>query len=209
MHKLVCTLREGILPRAARSQENRRPTAGIVSLLLWGLLGLATAFQPALAQSAVDQRLEKALRELGFPDGKLPPLKPAFGSYVDTVQVGNLLFLSSAAPQRPDGQFVRGRVPDQVKLEDAIIAAKLACVREVNRIKMAVGDLNRVKRIVNVRGKTLAQEGFTDHTKITDGCSAFLVEVFGDAGKHTRTSEGLSSAPFGVTFEVDILVELN
>jgi hypothetical protein len=96
-----------------------------------------------------------------------------------------------------------------VKLEDAIIAAKLACVREVNRIKMAVGDLNRVKRIVNVRGKTLAQEGFTDHTKITDGCSAFLVEVFGDAGKHTRTSEGLSSAPFGVTFEVDILVELN
>jgi enamine deaminase RidA (YjgF/YER057c/UK114 family) len=177
--------------------------------LLWGLLGLVTAFQPALAQSAVDQRLEKALRELGFPDGKLPPLKPAFGSYVDTVQVGNLLFLSSAAPQRPDGQFVRGRVPDQVKLEDAIIAAKLACVREVNRIKMAVGDLNRVKRIVNVRGKTLAQEGFTDHTKITDGCSAFLVEVFGDAGKHTRTSEGLSSAPFGVTFEVDILVELN
>jgi hypothetical protein len=60
-----------------------------------------------------------------------------------------------------------------------------------------------------VRGKTLAQEGFTDHGKITDACSAFFVEVFGDAGRHTRTSEGLSSAPFGVTFEVDVLVELN
>jgi enamine deaminase RidA (YjgF/YER057c/UK114 family) len=165
--------------------------------------------QPAFAQSAVDQRLAKALRELGFPEGKLPPLKPAFGSYVDAVQVGNLLFLSSAAPQRPDGQFVRGRVPDQVKVEDAAVAAKLACVRQVNRMKLVLGDLNKVKRIVNVRGKTLAQEGFTDHTKITDACSAFFVEVFGEAGKHTRTSEGLSSAPFGVTFEVDVLVELN
>jgi enamine deaminase RidA (YjgF/YER057c/UK114 family) len=181
----------------------------IVSAAL--MLASLAAFPPgALAQSsAIDQRLEKALRELGFPDGKLPPLKPAFGNYVDTVQVGNLLFLSSAAPQRPDGQFVRGRVPDQVKVEDAAVAAKLACVRQVNRLKLALGDLNKVKRIVNVRGKTLAQEGFTDHGKITDACSAFFVEVFGDAGRHTRTSEGLSSAPFGVTFEVDVLVELN
>jgi enamine deaminase RidA (YjgF/YER057c/UK114 family) len=163
----------------------------------------------ARAQSdAIEQRLQKALRELGFPDGQLPALKPAFGNYVDAIQVGNLLFLSSAAPQRPDGQFVKGRVPDQLKLEDAIVAAKLACVRQVNRMKLALGDLGRVKRIVSVRGKTWAQDGFTDHTKITDGCSAFFVEVFGDAGKHTRTSEGLGSAPFGVTFEVDVLVEL-
>jgi enamine deaminase RidA (YjgF/YER057c/UK114 family) len=167
------------------------------------------AAQAALAQSAgIEQRLEKALRELGFPDGKLPALKPAFGNYVDTIQVGNLLFLSSAAPQRPDGQFVKGRVPDQVSLGDAIVAAKLACVRQINRLKLALGDLGRVKRIVYVRGKTLAQEGFTDHTKITDGCSAFFVEVFGEDGKHTRTSEGLGSAPFGVTFEVDVVVEL-
>lgn len=182
---------------------NKLFTAG--ALMLTAL----AVYQPALAQAGtIDQRLEKALRELGFPDGKLPPLKPAFGSYVDAVQVGSLLFLSSAAPQRPDGQFVKGRVPDQVKVEEAITAAKLACVRQVNRMKLALGDLNKVKRIVNVRGKTLAQDGFADHTKITDGCSAFFVEVFGEAGKHTRTSEGLSSAPFGVTFEVDVLVEL-
>jgi enamine deaminase RidA (YjgF/YER057c/UK114 family) len=171
--------------------------------------GFAAVLPAAAQSSAIEQRLEKTLRELGFPDGKLPPLKPAFGNYVDTVQSGNQLFLSSAAPQRPDGQFVRGRVPDQVKVEDAMVAAKLACVRQVNRMKLALGDLGKVKRIVYVRGKTLAQEGFTDHTRITDACSAFLVEVFGDAGKHARTSEGLSSAPFGVTFEVDILVEVN
>jgi enamine deaminase RidA (YjgF/YER057c/UK114 family) len=170
---------------------------------------MVAAADAARAQpDGIEQRLQKALRELGFPDGKLPPLKPAFGNYVDAIQVGTLLFLSSAAPQRPDGQFVKGRVPDQTKVEDAIVAAKLACVRQVNRLKLALGDLRRVKRIVSVRGKTWAQDGFTDHTRITDGCSAFLVEVFGDAGKHTRTSEGLGSAPFGVTFEVDVLVEL-
>lgn len=169
-----------------------------------------TAAQSALAQSAaIEQRLEKALREIGFADGKLPPLKPAVGNYVDTIQVGNLLFLSSAAPQRPDGQFAKGRVPDQVGVDAAVVAAKLACVRQVNRLKLALGDLARVKRIVQVRGKIWAQDGFTDHTKITDGCSALFVEVFGDAGKHTRTSEGLGSAPFGVTFEVDVLVEIS
>lgn len=168
---------------------------------------MCTAFS-ATAQSALDQRLEKALKNLGFADGKMPELKPAFGNYVDSVQVGNLVFLSSAAPQRPDGQFVKGRVPDQVTVDQAIVAAKLACVRQVNRMKLVLGDLNRVKRIVFVKGKVLAQADFTDHTKITDGCSSFLVEVFGDAGKHARTTEGIISAPFGVTVEVETIIEV-
>lgn len=172
------------------------------------LLALSAAGAAAQA-SAIDQRLEKALRDLGFADGKLPALKPAFGNYVDSVQVGNLLFLSSAAPQKPDGQFFKGRVPDQVSVEQAVVAAKLACVRQVNRLKLVLGDLGRVKRIVFVKGKVLAQADFADHTKIIDGCSAFLVEVFGDAGKHARTTEGIISAPFGVTVEVETIVELN
>ncbi len=173
-------------------------------------LAVAACTTTAYAQTAaIEQRLEKALREIGFQDGKLPVLKPAVGNYVDHIQVGNLLFLSSAAGQRPDGQFARGRVPDQVKLEDAITVAKLACVRQINRIKLAVGDLGKVKRIVNVKGKIWTQEGYTDGTKVIDGCSALLVDVFGEAGKHTRTTEGMASLPFGVTLEVDVLVELN
>jgi enamine deaminase RidA (YjgF/YER057c/UK114 family) len=174
------------------------------------LLILALGCAGASAQTmTIDQRLEKALKDLGFPDGKLPALKPAFGNYVDSVQVGNLLFLSSAAPQKPDGTFFKGRVPDQVSVDQAVVAAKLACVRQVNRMKMVLGDLGRVKRIVFVKGKVLAQADFTDHTKIIDGCSAFLVEVFGEAGKHTRTTDGIISAPFGVTVEVETVVELN
>jgi enamine deaminase RidA (YjgF/YER057c/UK114 family) len=181
--------------------------AGFLRAACTGLILLATT-QAGAQTSAIEQRLEKALKDLGFADGRLPALKPAFGNYVDSVQVGNLVFLSSAAPQRPDGQFVKGRVPDQVTVDQAIVAAKLACVRQVNRMKMVLGDLNRVKRIVFMKGKVLAQADFTDHTKIMDGCSAFLVEVFGDAGKHTRTTDGLSSAPFGVTIEVETVIEV-
>ena len=176
----------------------------IVTGLLTGCAGMQTTSGDS---AAIEARLSTALRALGFADGKLPALKPATGNYVDAIQVGHLLFLSSAAPQKPDGTFARGRVPDQVKPEEAIISAKLACVRQVNRIKLALGDLGRVKRIVNVQGKVWTQDNFTGHTPITDGCSAFLVEVFGEAGKHTRTSEGMASQPFGVTFEVDMLVE--
>ncbi len=169
----------------------------------------AAATSGAMAQtSAIEQRLEKAVKDLGWPDGKLPALKPAFGNYVDAVQVGTLLFLSSAAPQKPDGQFFKGRVPDQVPVDQAIVAARLACLRQINRLKLVVGDLDRVKRIVFVKGKVLAQPDFVEHTKIVDGCSALFNEVFGEAGKHARTSDGVASQPFGVTVEVETIVEL-
>lgn len=177
---------------------------------LVGGLFLSIAACSALAQDAgtIESRLKTELTALGFPNGELPALKPAFGNYVDAVQVGNMLILSSAAPQRPDGQFVKGRVPDQVNVNDAMVAAKLACVRQIARIKLVLGDLNRVQRIAFVRGKIWSTPEFTDQTKVTDACSALFVSVFGDAGKHARTTEGIVSGPFGVTVEVETFVEV-
>lgn len=178
------------------------------SLVIACLAGAAAA---ASAQTAgtIDSRLKTELTALGFADGALPALKPAFGNYVDAVQVGDMLYLSSAAPQRPDGQFVKGRVPDQVNVDAAMVAAKLACVRQIARMKLVLGDLDRVKRIVYVKGKILSQPDFADQTKITDACSSLFVTVFGDAvGKHARTTEGIVAGPFGVTVEVETFVEL-
>ncbi|MBB1601025.1 hypothetical protein A9977_13335 [Variovorax sp. UMC13] len=166
--------------------------------------------QPPAAQpaSTIESRLKTELLALGFADGQLPVLKPAFGNYVDAVKVGNMLYLSSAAPQRPDGQFVKGRVPDQVGVADAMVAAKLACVRQIARLKLVLGDLNQVQRIVYVRGKVYSQPDFTDQTKVTDACSALYVSVFGDAGRHARTTEGIVAGPFGVAVEMETFVEL-
>lgn len=159
----------------------------------------------------VNSRLKTELLALGFANGDLPTLTPAFGNYVDVVEVGTLLYLSSAAPQAPSGSFVKGRVPDQLSVAQAINASKYACVRQVNRLKNYLGDLKRVKKIVYVRGKIVTKDGtFQDHTAIIDGCSAFLVNVFGNqTGRHARTSDGLLSLPLNVTLEIELIAERN
>jgi hypothetical protein len=126
----------------------------------------------------INDRLKAQLLELRFPNGQLPTLTPALGNYVDLVPVGRFLFLSSAAPQTPTGTFVTGRVPNEISVAQAIIAAKLACVRQVNRLKTHLGDRKHVKKIVFVKGKVLAQSNLTGHTAIVDGCSGFLINVF-------------------------------
>ncbi|CAF1624277.1 unnamed protein product, partial [Adineta ricciae] len=78
----------------------------------------------------IEKRLQAELLALGFPNGQLPTLVPALGNYVDVVEVNKLLFLSSAAPQTPQGTFVKGRVPNEVSVADAITASKLACARQ-------------------------------------------------------------------------------
>ena len=76
------------------------------------------------------------------------------------------------------------------------------------RHKVAIGDLDQVKRIVFLRVKVRTVEGFNDLTKLADGCSAMLATAFGEAGKHTRTGEGYVALPFGLTSEVEMTVEL-
>ena len=162
---------------------------------------------PATA-GEVEGRLKPILERLGYADGTLPVPKPAMGNYVDAVQVGKLLFLSSAGPQTPAGEFMKGRVPDQVSVADAETALQLSCVRQLARIKQTTGDLNQIKRVVFMRGKVQTVSGFGDLTKIVDACSSLLVAAFGDAGKHTRTSEGYAALPFNMVSEVEITVEL-
>ena len=168
----------------------------------------AFAWCTGATATEVEGRLRPLLEKLGYPDGQLPVPKPAMGNYVDAVQVGKLLFLSSAGPQTPAGDFMKGRVPDQVSVADAEIALQLSCVRQLARIKQVIGDLDQIKRIVFLRGKVQTVSGFGDLTKVVDACSSLLVTAFGDAGKHTRTSEGYAALPFNLVSEVEITVEL-
>ena len=175
---------------------------------LMAVVALSTCWCTIAAAGEVEDRLKPVLEKLGYVDGKLPVPKPAFGNYVDAVQVGNLLFLSSAGPQMPSGDFMKGRVPDQVSVPEAETALQLSCVRQLARIKQAIGDLDRIKQIVFLRGKVQTVPGFSDLSKVVDACSGLLVTAFGDAGRHTRTSEGYAALPFNLVSEVEITVEL-
>jgi hypothetical protein len=113
--------------------------------------------------------------------------------------------MSSAAPQTVAGTFVMGRVSNEFTADQAAIAAQLACVCQVNRLKTCFGDLKRVKKIVYVKVLVLFQPDFIGHTAVIDACSAFLVNVFGDdVGKHARSSDGIVLSPFNVYFSLII-----
>lgn len=177
-------------------------------IIFTSLLVIYTISIASAGNSGINDRLKVELLALGFPNGELPVLTPAFGNYVDVVEVKKFLYLSSAAPQTPASTYVKGRVPNEVSFDQAINASKLACVRQINRLKTYLGDLNKVKKIIFVKGKIVTQQDFINHTAIVDGCSGLLVNVFGaDIGKHARATDGVYSLPLNVTLEIELIAE--
>ena len=149
-------------------------------------------------------RIHDRLKELGI---ELPePAKPV-GAYVPFVTTGNLISVSGQVSLSADQAF-KGRVPDQVSLEDAIAAARLCGINILAQLGAALeGDLDRVKRVVKLGGFVNCSADFTDQPRVINGASDLMVEVFGEAGKHSRAAVGAPSLPLGVTVEVDALVE--
>lgn len=130
------------------------------------------------------------------------PPKPVanFDTYV---WAGDFIFLSGQGPVMPDGSMHRGRVADDVSLEEARDHARLVGINLLAVLHRATGDLNRVTRFVRLLGFVHAAPSFQDHPKVIDGCSDLLSEVFGTAGRHARSAVGMSSLPFGISVEIE------
>ncbi len=161
---------------------------------------LITAF---LSIPAFSQTPEDRLSELGIT---LPAVEKPIANYVKYVRVGNLLFLAGHGPC--GGEFKRGKVGEDLSIEEGYAAARLAGVCMIATLKDAVGDLSKVKRIVRVIGMVNAAGNFTDHPKVVNGCSDLLTEVFGEAGKHARAAVGMGSLPNNIPIEVEMIVEI-
>ena len=178
-----------------------------ITISLFGI----TLSSPAWSQDSIDSRMAKELLELGYKDGKFPPLSKPFGSYEDFVVIDNIVYLTSSAGLTPDGEWIRGIVPTQVSAEDAIVAAKHACIHSLNRLHHALdGDFNKVRKIAHVRNMTASPPSFTGYTTIANGCSDMLIRVFGpEIGKHARSIFGVSSFPSNITHEVEMTVYIH
>ncbi len=156
---------------------------------------------------SIEDRLATELVALGFEGGTLPPLPEPFGTYEPFVVVDKHIYLTSAAAQRPDGEWVRGIVPTDVSADDAYIASKLSCIHAINRLSHAVdGDLGRIKKLTRVNHMTAATTTFSHLDKIANGCSEMLIRVFGaKVGGHTGTIFAVPSLPWNLTHEVEIV----
>lgn len=147
---------------------------------------------------------EEKLAELGL---ELPEAANPIGSYVNAVRSGNLLHISGGLPIMGDQKFL-GKVPTDCDVETAYKAARLALLTRLAVIKAELGSLDQVARIVSLSGFVNADPDFTAHPQVVNGASDLLVEVFGEAGKHSRAAVGCSSLPLGVCVEVGLVVEV-
>ncbi len=150
--------------------------------------------------------IERKLNELGFQLPKTP--KPA-GTYIGSVQVGNILFVGGSIG-RFDGQPLKysGKVGDTVTLEQAYEMARNCALLHLAKIKAALGDLDRVERIVKVNGYVNVAPGFTDMAKVVNGESDLLVQLWGEHGEHTRAAVGVASLGADAPVETEVVVQV-
>lgn len=145
-------------------------------------------------------RYEARLAELGvtLPDAPAPA-----ANYVPFVTVGDIVYVSGQVAM-DNGKLVIGKLGHDMDVEAGAAAARLCAISLLSQVKVACGgDLDRVKRVVKLTGFVNATPDFGDQPKVINGASDFLVDVLGDAGRHSRSAVGAGSLPFGVSVEIE------
>lgn len=150
-------------------------------------------------------KIAARLEELGIV---LPSPPAPVASYVPWVIAGDLVFISGQVTATADGLKYKGRVGNELSLDDGKAAARLCAVNVVAQLKAACGDLDRVKRCVKLTVFVNAAPDFEQHPEVANGASDLIVEIFGEAGRHARAAVGAGSLPRHVAAEVEAVFEL-
>lgn len=137
----------------------------------------------------------------------LPPAAAPVAAYVPTVEIGGFLYTSGQLPFR-DGSVMTGRLGEDCDLDYGIEAARRCGLMIVAQLEEALGDLDRVERIVKLGVFVSSAPGFTDQPKVGNGASELMVALFGEAGRHARSAVGVAALPLGAAVEVDAIVAI-
>lgn len=138
----------------------------------------------------------------------LPPVSAPAAAYVPFVQTGNLVFLSGHIAKQ-DGKPWVGQLGKTMATEEGKAAARAIAIDLLGTLHAAVGDLNRVRRIVKVMSLVNSTADFTEQHLVTNGASELLGQVFGpDKGAHARSAFGVAQIPLGACVEIELIAEL-
>jgi enamine deaminase RidA (YjgF/YER057c/UK114 family) len=149
---------------------------------------------------------EDKLKELGI---KLPEAPKPLGSYVPSVQTGNLFYLSGILPLI-NGILIRtGRVGESVSLDEAREDAKTATINALSVLKSSIGNLDKVKRCIKISGYIASAPDFTEQPKVLNAASDLIFEVFGEAGSHARAAVGVNVLPLNSPIEIEFIFEVS
>lgn len=136
------------------------------------------------------------------------PARSSVGSYVGAVRVGDLAFVSGGGPLKADGSFVTGKVGAEVSVEQGQEAAKLCALYCLASIQEELGDLDRISRVVKLLGFVNSAPGFIQQHVVMNGASDLLISLFGERGRHARSSVGMSELPMNIAVEVEMIVQV-
>lgn len=151
-------------------------------------------------------RIERRLQELGI---RIPPIQAPWANYVSVIISGSIVYLSGQLPSL-DGVSVKGKLGADLGVDDGRKAARMCAVNLLPHLRDACGgNLDRVVRCIEIGGFVNATPDFTEHPMVLNGASEFLVEVFGEAGRHTRFAVGVASLPFNFAVEVKGIFEIS
>ena len=150
--------------------------------------------------------IESKLAQLGI---SLPTPASPIANYVPFVRTGNMLVISGQLCFGADGKLAaKGQLGGSVSIEDGAKAARACAINLLAQAKVALGDLDKVARVVRLGGFINSASGFADGPKVMNGASDLMVEVFGDRGRHARTTVGVSALPLEAAVEVEGLFEV-
>ena len=137
----------------------------------------------------------------------LPPVATPAAAYVPFVQTGRLVFLSGHIAKQ-DGKSCVGQLGRDMTTAQGQAAARAVAIDLLGTLHAAVGDLNRVQRIVKVMSLVNSAPDYTEHHLVTNGCSELIGQVFGEKGAHARSAFGVAQLPLGACVEIELIAEL-
>lgn len=149
--------------------------------------------------------IEEKLKEMGYP---LPEVSKTVGLFIPARIVGSVMFTSGSTA------LVNGKLPKEglvgadVSLEDAQECARIALLNCLAKAKAALGDLNRIKTIIKLNGFVASDPGFYQQSQVMNAASEFLVELFGESGRHARTALGVAALPGNSPIEIEFIAEI-
>lgn len=145
-------------------------------------------------------KIEARLEKLGLT---LPAAPAAVANYVPFLIAGDLLFVSGQLSKAADGTLVTGQLGGGVALDTGQHAARLCALNLLAQAKAALGSLDRIGQVMRLTAFVASTPEFADHPQVVNGASDLMAEALGEAGRHTRSSVGVTSLPLGAAVEID------
>jgi enamine deaminase RidA (YjgF/YER057c/UK114 family) len=146
-------------------------------------------------------KIESKLAEMGITLPKAA--SPKVAKILNWKMAGDLLFVSGQVPRIDNEISFIGKVGREYTLEEGQLAARTSALMVLGCVKEALGDLDRVREVVRIKGYINVDPDFTDVSAVLNGASELFIDLFGDPGRHSRTAIGVASMPFGVAIEVE------